>query len=152
VPATRVCLVVDEGPERLWARLADFPAWRTWLTKVSDSDMAPGPTHAPGATRVVGPPGNPRVHEVLVTVDSAALTLSYTVAPEPVWSVPARNYVATVRLVPLTDRGATTVEWSSRYDCDHADEQRLNELFEEFYREFIANLASEHATDQRATE
>jgi Polyketide cyclase / dehydrase and lipid transport len=142
VPTTRVCLLVEQGPEPLWARLADFPNWRTWLTKVKDSAMAPGPTHSPGAVRVVGPTDKPRVHEVLVATDAKNLTVTYAVAKEPVWSVPARDYVAIVRLIPLTDRSATVVEWSSRYDCDLSEQQRIHHLFEGFYTEFIGNLAS----------
>jgi hypothetical protein len=142
VPASRVCLLADQGPEPLWARLADFPSWRTWLSRVSGSTMAPGPTHSPGATRIVGPVDSPRVHEVLLAVDAREYTLSYGVAEEPVWAVPARNYVATVRLIPLTGRPATVVDWSSRYDCDRGDEKRINELLEQLYREFIANLTS----------
>jgi hypothetical protein len=142
VPASRVCRLVDEAPEPLWARLADFPNWRTWLDRVRDSRMAPGPTHSPGAVRVVGPPDNPRVHEVMLAIDAPNYTLTYAVATEPVWAVAARNYVATVRLVPLTDRPATVVDWSSRYDCDQADEGKIGELFVELYSEFIVNLTS----------
>jgi hypothetical protein len=142
VPASRVCRLIDQPPEPLWDRLADFPNWRTWLDRVRDSRMAPGPAHSPGAVRVVGDPENPRVHEVLLAVNARTYTLSYGVATQPVWSVPARKYVATVHLVALTDRPATVVDWSSRYDCDEADEQKLGELFVGLYHEFIANLSS----------
>jgi hypothetical protein len=142
VSASRVCRLVEETPEPLWQRLADFPNWRTWLDRVRDSCMAPGPTHSPGATRVVGDPDKPRVHEVLLAVDARSYTITYGVATQPVWSVPARNYLATVHLVPLTDRAATVVEWSSRYDCDQGDEQKIGELLLGLYNEFITNLSS----------
>jgi len=150
VAASRVCRLVDEAPEPLWDRLADFPNWRTWLDRVRDSRMAPGPTHSPGATRVVGHPDNPRVHEVMLAVDARTYTLSYGVATEPVWSVPARNYVATVHLVPLTDRPATVVDWSSRYDCEQGDEQKIGELFVQLYNEFIVNLTSPQPASRSA--
>jgi hypothetical protein len=134
--------LVEQAPEPLWDRLADFPNWRTWLERVRNSRMAPGPTHSPGAIRVVGDPENPRVHEVMLAVDARTYTVSYGVAPEPVWSVAARNYVATVHLVALTDRPATVVDWSSRYDCDASDEQQLGEFFVGLYNEFIVNLSS----------
>jgi hypothetical protein len=134
--------VVEHAPEPLWELLADFPGWSGWLERVRDSRMVPGPTHSPGAVRVVGPPENPRVHEVLLAIDARNYSLTYGVAAEPVWAVPARDYVATVRLVPLTERRATVVDWSSRYDCDQADEQRTGDLFVTLYTEFIGNLAA----------
>ncbi len=142
MPTSRACRLVEQAPEPLWERLADFPNWRTWLDRVRDSQVAPGPTHSPGATRVVGDPEHPRVHEVLLAVDAGTYTVTYGVAAQPVWSVPARNYVATVRLVPLTDRPATVVDWSSRYDCDQGDEPKIGELLLGLYNEFIVNLSS----------
>jgi hypothetical protein len=143
VPSSRVCRVVETDPQTLWARLADFPRWSDWLLRLASSRMDPaGPTHSPGATRIVGDPQQPIVHEILMAVDAGARTLSYGVASEPVWPVPARQYVATVRLIPLTDRRATVVEWSSRYDCDRRDEEQIDTVLQGLYEGFIDNLAS----------
>jgi hypothetical protein len=126
----------------MWSRLQDFPTWGDWLSQVADSTMLPGPTHSSGATRRVGPSDNPRVHEVLVAMNARNWTLSYAVAQEPQWSVPARDYLATVRLISLTDRDATVVDWSSRYDCDKAEEEHIDTLLQGLYRSFISGLST----------
>jgi hypothetical protein len=42
VPASRVCRLVDEAPEPLWDRLADFSNWRMWLDRVRRYDCDQG--------------------------------------------------------------------------------------------------------------
>jgi hypothetical protein len=141
MPASRICTVIDAPPGVIWDRLADFPSWGEWLSQVADSRIDGTITHAVGAVRIVGPAESPRVNEQLVAVDARNLTISYCVAKEPVWKVPARDYRVTVRLIPLTDRPATVIDWSSQYDCDLSDEQEIDELLESLYTSFIVGLS-----------
>jgi hypothetical protein len=55
---------------------------------------------------------------------------------------PARTYSGTVRLLPLTDRAATVVEWSGFFDADGIVEDPVRSALEGFYAHFIAALAA----------
>ena len=142
MPSVRICRLLEHPGERVWRRIADYNTWFQWLQRVADSRME-NDTATPaavGAIRRVGEWDAPRVREELLALDETAWALSYGVASWPEWRFPARNYVATSRVVPLTEQPGAVVEWSSRFDCDQADEKRLVELFQDLYRSFLDNL------------
>jgi hypothetical protein len=39
--------------------------------------------------------------------------------------LPVRSYTSTITARPVTVTGRTYVEWSSRFDCDEADEDKV---------------------------
>lgn len=78
--------------------------------------------------------------------DAAARLMSYEVAEEPKWRFPARRYRGTARIIPLTDRVGSVVEWSGVYDCDAKDEEALRELLTGLYHSFVSGLAQAAAS------
>lgn len=144
MPTTRVCVVVDVPADRLWAKLAEYGTWHTWLKEVSDSHIeGSDAAHVPvGAVRAVGPKGQPYVRERLVACDNARRVTTYEVAQEPVWPFPAgRNYRGTAAVIALTDGPRSVVEWSGTYDCDAKDEEFMAGLLTGLYTSFISGLA-----------
>ncbi len=142
MPTTRVCVLAELPAERLWAKLAAYGTWNTWLKEVSESRIEGYDTaHVPvGAVRAVGPEGAPMVREILVACDDARRVITYEVAQEPQWSAPARRYRGTAMVIALTDGGRSVVEWSGSYDCDAKDEEYLADLLTGLYRSFINGL------------
>lgn len=142
--STRVCLVVDVPPDRLWAKLFEFGTWHTWLREIADSHIegSDAPYVPVGSVRAVGPKGNPIVRERLVACDNAKRVITYEVADEPVWPYPAgRNYRGTAAVIALTDNsGRSVIEWSGAYDCDAKDEAQMSELLTGLYHSFIDGL------------
>jgi hypothetical protein len=142
MPATRICTIVSQPTDLLWRQLSEYGTWHTWLGQLAESYIE-GSENAwvpIGTTRAVGPRGNPWTRETLVGCDDTTRTLRYQVAEEPEWRFPARHYVATVRLFELTEQEGTAIDWSSRYDCDRADETFMNDLLTDLYRGFINDL------------
>jgi hypothetical protein len=137
----RVCVLVDAPVDRLWEKLSDYRGWRTWLGEVADSEMEDGVVDGPssiGIVRRVGDRSAPLARERLLAIDEPSSTLSYAaVGPLP---FPARNYVATVRLVGLTESAGTVIDWSSWYDADAGDEDETRSILEGLYRSFIDAL------------
>jgi hypothetical protein len=137
----RVCLVVEASLDRLWGKLSDYRGWKTWLREVADSEMEDGLVDGPssvGIVRRVGDRSSPLARERLIAIDESSATLSYAaVGPLP-W--PARNYVATVRLIALTESAGTVIDWSSWYDADDRDEDEIRATLEALYRSFIEAL------------
>jgi hypothetical protein len=139
----RVCEVVDASPDRLWETLSDYRGWRLWLKEVADSEMEDGIVDGPsaiGIIRRVGDRDAPLAREQLLGCDRHTMTLSYTALGSLPW--PARNYVATVRLIPLTEAPGTVIDWSSWFDTDAADEHDIRATLEGLYRSFIDALGA----------
>lgn len=134
--------MTDAAADRLWARLSEYGTWGDWLSHVAESNIEGHdvPMVPVGAVRAVGPLGNPRTREQLVAVDDIARIISYVVTEPPIWRFPARRYRGTVRVIELTDRAGSVIEWSGTYDCDAADEAGMNELLTGLYTSFAAGL------------
>jgi hypothetical protein len=140
MPSARICTTLDQDAAAVWGRVADYNNWYTWLRQVADSRMESDASPAPvGAVRRVGDWDRPRVREVLLSYDEPGMTLSYGVAERPAWPL-ARNYVATVRVLALTEQPGCVIEWSSRFDCDKADEAVVVERLRGLYRSFVEGL------------
>jgi hypothetical protein len=138
---TRVARVLDRPCAVLWERLSDYRGWQSWLREVADSVMEDGIVAGPasiGIIRRVGDPTNPLAREMLVGLDASTHTLSYCAVGD--LPMPARNYQATVRLIPLSDSSATLIDWSGSYDADAGDEQLLTGVFVGLYDSFIDAL------------
>lgn len=144
MPSVRICRVLNHEAASVWRRIADYNTWYEWLPQVAHSRMEHDPAipAAVGAVRRVGDWDEPRVREELVAQDENRMTLSYGVARWPAWRFPARDYVATVHVLALTEQPGAVVEWASRFDCDQADEDKLVALFEGLYRSFLDGLDS----------
>lgn len=145
MPAVRICRLLEHPGERVWRRIADYNRWWEWLPQVADSQMEndTATSAAVGAVRRVGDWDAPRVREELLGLDETRWILSYGVAAWPQWRFPARNYVATSRVIPLTEQVGTVVDWSSRFDCDQGDEEQLIERFQGLYRSFLDGLEAD---------
>ena len=142
IPTSRICIVTDVPAERLWARLSEYGSWGQWLSHVAESNIEgyDAPDVPIGAVRAVGPFGNPRTRERLVSCDEVARVISYMVVEPPVWRFPGRRYRGAVRVLALTDRVGSVIEWSGAYDCDAKDEAFLDELLTGLYASFVEGL------------
>jgi len=71
------------------------------------------------------------LREQLLTLSDADMALSYCLLDTP---VPLFNYVAHVRLLPVTDGERTFFEWKSRFDTPKGREEELAAMVgEEIY-------------------
>lgn len=119
----RRSVVIDASADRVWAILRDFNGHERWHPAVAASDIENGaPSDRVGAVRNFRLTGGARIREQLLALSDRRMTLAYCIleAPEPL-----RNYVATVRVRPVTDTGGSFVEWRSCFDPPESDRQRL---------------------------
>jgi hypothetical protein len=108
---------------RVWATLRDFNGHSGWHPAVAESAIEDGgPADQVGAVRDFRLNGGARIREQLLTLSDRRMSFSYCIleAPEPL-----RNYVATLRLRPVTDVGACLVEWRSSFEPPESDRERL---------------------------
>jgi hypothetical protein len=82
------------------------------------------------STVVGGPADEVRVfplagghRETLTGLDDQRRRIAFTFADNA--GLPVRSYRSTITARPVTQTGHTYVEWSSRFDCDEADEDKV---------------------------
>ena len=108
-------IVVDAPADEVWEILRDFHDL-SWAPDVVESAEAlgDGRPDEPGARRRL----NGVFEETLLELSDLDRRLRYSIddRPSPVSSDEVSHYVGTVSVHPVTDSGASFVEWSSRWD------------------------------------
>ena len=106
--------VLEGNAEQVWSVLKKFGEIRSWHPSIVDSEIEGGlPDGLTGCIRKLVLADGAVVRERLLSVDDRALTLSYQFEEAP---LPLDNYVATVRLVALTERSQTLITWVANFD------------------------------------
>ena len=80
--------------------------------------------------------------ETLVSVNEEDFTFNYSIddGPDPLTKDASLNYLGTVRLLPVTDSGATFVEWTSSYQSD--SDQAVSDFCNPVYAALLGALKS----------
>jgi hypothetical protein len=124
----------------LFAALADWGNWAPWVPILAGAELESGGPGVVGSVRRIGPADAPMVRARLTACDEATFSIAYAFdGPSP---FAVRSYAGHVRLIPLTDRVATVVDWSGTFDADAADEVEVVSTFEGLYGSFIDGLAN----------
>lgn len=118
-----VSSVIDAEASAVWERIRDFNALPKWHPRIRDSrieDALPGDKI--GCIRNFHLQNGDNIREQLVGMSDYDLFCSYAMldGPMPLW-----DYMATLRLTPITDGGRCFAEWSAEFDCDPGDESDL---------------------------
>lgn len=140
-------VIVEAGADAVWDLVRDFNGLATWFPALPASRIEEGRTpDSVGCVRRFDLGGGPPTREKLVALDDAARSYSYTLVEGP---FPARDYLATLRVIPIHDDGAerSLVEWSNSYDCDPSDEKSLATTFgDQIFAPALASLRDHFAT------
>jgi len=106
--------VLERSAEQVWDVLKKFGEIHKWHPSIVNSEIEGGvPDGLTGCVRRLVLADGAVVRERLLSVDDRGLTLSYRFEEAP---LPLDNYVATVRLVALTEYSQTLVTWSASFD------------------------------------
>ncbi len=121
--------VLDHPVEDVWAVLRDFNGHDEWHPAVADSEIERGqPSDRIGCVRRFHLRDGSELRERLLTLSDADMAFSYCLHETP---VPLLNYVAHVRLAPVTDGDRTFWRWESRFDTPAGREQELGRMVAE---------------------
>jgi hypothetical protein len=106
--------VLEGNAEQVWDVLKKFGEIHKWHPSIVNSEIEGGvPDGLTGCVRRLVLADGAVVRERLLSVDDRGLTLSYRFEEAP---LPLDNYVATIRLVALTECSQTLVTWSASFD------------------------------------
>ena len=121
--------IVDAPVEAVWEVLRDFNGHEEWHPVVADSAIQRGQSSDKvGCVRRFHLQDGAELREQLLTLSDADMAFSYCLLDTP---VPLLNYVAHVRLAPVTDGDATFWHWQSRFDTPPGREAELQQMVAE---------------------
>lgn len=117
--------VIDAAAEAVWQVVRDFNALPRWLPLVVDSRIENGvPSDRIGCVRNFRLRDGGTIREQLLTLSDYDYECTYAILESPMG---VSNYVATLKLTPVTDGNRTFAEWSAEFDCDPARARELTQ-------------------------
>lgn len=115
--------VIDTPADDLWSILRDFNSHSRWHPAVETSRIEGGETgDRIGAVRDFRLTDGSRIREQLLYLSDSKLSFGYCILEAP---APLRNYVAHVRLRPVTGEDACLWEWRASFEPSAAERDRL---------------------------
>jgi hypothetical protein len=115
--------VIDAAADRVWAAIRDFNGLPKWHPAIRDSRIENGvPADKVGCVRNFNLRDGGNIREQLLTLSDFDYSCTYSILESPMG---VRNYIATLKLTPITDGDRTFVEWTAEFDCDAERERAL---------------------------
>lgn len=115
--------IIDTPVDRLWSLLRDFNGHDIWHPIVAWSEIERGhPSDRVGCIRRFQLRDGSELREQLLTLSDLEMTFSYCLLDTP---IPLFNYVAHVRLLPVTDGNRSFWHWESRFTTPPGREAEL---------------------------
>ena len=120
-----VSTVVNARNDRVWARVRDFNGLPNWHPAIAESRIEGGePADKIGCVRDFRLRNGDRIREKLLGLSDYDMFCTYSILESPMG---VENYVATLRLTPVTDGEKTFLEWSAEFDCAPEREAELDQ-------------------------
>src|SRR3984957_13182300 len=134
VPHIVKSTILDAPTDAVWNVLRDFNGHDRWHPAVATSTIERAqPSDRIGCVRRFKLKDGSELREQLLALSDLEQTFSYCLLDTP---IPMFNYVAHVRLLPVTDGDRTFWHWESRFTTPGGEEQRVTEIVgDEHYKE-----------------
>lgn len=118
--------VIDATADDVWARIRDFNALPIWHPSIANSRIENNqPSDRVGCVRYFHLRDGGVIRERLLALSDYDFTCSYSILESPMG---VENYVATLKLTPVTDGGRCFAEWSAEFDCATSRETELSQM------------------------
>ena len=118
--------IIDAPPTKVWERVRDFNGLPRWHPRIRDSRIENGePSDKIGCVRDFHLQNGDRIREKLLGLSDYDMFCTYAILESPMG---VQDYVATLKLTPVTDGGRTFAEWSAEFECAPQREGELADL------------------------
>lgn len=110
--------VIDAPADEVWARIRDFnglPTWHSGMVATSEIEEGRAGDQVGSTRSFTLTDGSTHIRERLVEHSDEARSYTYNFQKTP---FDVDNYLATIRVTPVTDGGRSFVEWWTTFDCD----------------------------------
>jgi hypothetical protein len=124
-----VSSVIAAPAEAVWERVRDFNAMPQWHPAIAESQIEDGlRSDVIGCVRRFRLKDGGLIRERLLALSDYDYTFTYSILESPMG---VDNYVATLKLIPVTDGNQCFAEWSAQFDCPEARASELKTLIGE---------------------
>jgi len=107
--------VLDAPADRVWRDLRDFNGLANWHPLIERSRIEKGhPPDKVGCVRNLQLKDGVRIREKLLALSDYDFTYTYAILDSP---MDLSDYIATLRLFPVTEGDRCFIEWSAEFDC-----------------------------------
>lgn len=118
--------IVDAPIERVWEVLRDFNGQHRWHPPIAASHLDRGQTaDEVGCVRQLRLAGGEELRERLLGLSDLETAYTYCLLETP---IPLFNYVAEVRLVPVTDGDRTFWRWQATFTTRRGEQAAMTQL------------------------
>lgn len=115
--------VIGAPAGQVWSIVRDFNGLPNWTPFVADSRIEQNqPADKVGCVRSFTLKDGGRIREKLLALSDYDFTMVYSILESPMG---VENYIATLRLIPVTDGDRCFAEWTAEFDCPPQREQEL---------------------------
>lgn len=133
-----VSSVIAAPAEAVWQRVRDFNGMPQWHPAIAESQIEDGlRSDAIGCVRKFRLKDGGLIRERLLALSDYDYAFTYSILESPMG---VDNYVATLKLIPVTDGNHCFAEWSAQFDCPAARASELKTLIGEGV--FLAGLTA----------
>ena len=120
-----VSTVIDASADSVWSRIRDFNALPQWHPAIVDSRIENGEAaDRVGCIRHFHTRDGGMIRERLLGLSDYDFSCVYEILESPMG---VANYVATLKLTPITDGGRSFAEWSAEFECAPEREAELTQ-------------------------
>jgi Polyketide cyclase / dehydrase and lipid transport len=117
--------VINGSADAVWAIVRDFNGLPKWTPFVAESRIEGGlPPDKVGCVRNFRLKDGGMIREQLLTLSDYDYQCTYSIIESPMG---VENYVATLKLTPITDGNTTFAEWWAEFDPPAGKEKELAE-------------------------
>ena len=117
--------IIDASIEKVWVVIRDFDAVVDWNPGVRASRLESGGPTEVGSIRVLDIVDGTQFRETLLAHSDHEHYYTYDIIES---ALPCQNYVATHRLIEITDGNKTLSCWEGDFDCEPAVADELNRI------------------------
>ena len=115
--------VIPASASAVWAVVRDFNALPNWTPFVAESRIEQNRSSDQiGCIRNFRLKDGGRIRERLLALSDYEMSFEYSILESPMG---VENYLATFRLIPITDLGPTFAEWTAEFDAAPGREDAL---------------------------
>jgi Polyketide cyclase / dehydrase and lipid transport len=120
-----VSSVIDASADNVWQRIRDFNGLPQWHPAIADSRIENNePSDRVGCIRHFHTRDGGLIRERLLGLSDYDFTCVYEILES---AMGVDNYVATLKVTPITDGNRSFAEWSAEFDCAEGRERELTE-------------------------
>jgi len=119
-------IILPAPVETCWSLVRDFNGLPKWAPDIARSKIEDGlDADVVGCVRSFYTHSGTHIRERLLTLDDARYTFTYNFEKP---AFPVKNYIATLRLMPVTHTNATFAEWESTFDESPGDAGKYEKI------------------------